>query len=76
METPKFLIADSSEFPEKIYILHTDFPRFLLDVESEEIEWFDALEEEPDVELETEIADLLEMAYEFFDKEMDSYEEE
>lgn len=76
METPKFLIADSSEFPEKIYILHTDFPRFLLDIENEEVEWFDALEEEPDVELETEIADLLEMAYEFFDKEMDSYEEE
>lgn len=74
METPKFLIADNSEFPDKIYIFHTDFPRFLLDVETEEIEWFDALEEEYDVELETEIADLLELAYQFFDREMDSYE--
>lgn len=74
METPKFLIADNSEFPDKIYIFHTDFPRFLLDVETEEIEWFDALEEESDVELETEIADLLELAYQFFDREMDSYE--
>lgn len=75
METPKFLIADNSEFPDKIYILHTDFPRFLLDVETEEIEWFDALEEESDVELETEVAELLEQAYQFFDREMDSYEE-
>ena len=53
METPKFLIADNSDYPEKIYILHTDFPRFLLDVETEEIEWFYELEEEPDVDSET-----------------------
>ena len=76
METPKFLIADNSEYPEKIYILHTEFPRFLLDIESENVEWLDALEEEPDVELETEIADLLELAYDFFEKEMDSEGEE
>ncbi|MFV0304515.1 MAG: hypothetical protein ACK5IC_03405 [Moheibacter sp.] len=75
METPKFLIADSSESANKIYILHTDFPRFLLDVETDEIEWFDSLEDEPDVDLETEIAELLELAYVFFDKEMESYDE-
>ncbi len=76
MEAPKFLIADNSEFPEKIFILHTDFPRFLLDIETEEIEWFDDLEEEPDVDLETEIASLMEKAFDFFDREMDSYEDE
>jgi len=74
MEIPKFLIADNSELPDKIYILHTDFPRFLLDVETEEVEWYDALEEEPDVDLETEITGLIEAAFQFFDKEMDSYE--
>lgn len=74
MEIPKFLIADNSELPDKIYILHTDFPRFLLDVETEEVEWYDDLEEEPDVDLETEITDLIEAAFSFFDKEMDSYE--
>ena len=76
MEAPKFLIADNSEFPEKIYILHTEFPRFLLDIETDEVEWFDELEEEPDVELETEIAELIELAYQFFDREMNSYENE
>lgn len=76
MEAPKFLIADNSDYPEKIFIIHTDFPRFLLDIETEEIEWFDDLEEEPDVDLETEIADLMEKAFDFFDKEMDSYENE
>lgn len=76
METPKFLIADNSDFPEKIFIIHTDFPRFMLDVETEEIEWFDELEEEPDVDLETEIAELMEKAFDFFDREMNSYDEE
>lgn len=76
METPKFLIAYNSDFPEKIFIIHTDFPRFMLDVETEEIEWFDELEEEPDVDLETEIAELMEKAFDFFDREMDSYDEE
>lgn len=76
METPKFLIADNSEFPEKIYILHTDFPRFLLDIETEEIEIYDEIEEDSETDVETELATLLEEAYVFFDKEMDTYEEE
>ena len=76
MQTPKFLIADNSEYPEKMFILHTEFPRFLLDIETEELEWYDEFEEEPDMELEEEITELLKLAYAFFDKEMDSYEEE
>lgn len=76
MQTPEFLIADSSEFPDKIYILHTEFPRFLLDVETEEIEWFDVPEEEADVDMEAEIAALLEQAYQFFDREINTYEED
>jgi hypothetical protein len=74
METPEFLIADNSEFPDKIFILHTEFPRFLLDVETEEVEWFDAIEEEEGVDLETEIADLIGKAFDFFDREMEGYE--
>ncbi|MBW7871497.1 MAG: hypothetical protein H3C39_10615 [Flavobacteriia bacterium] len=74
METPEFLIADNSEFPDKIFILHTEFPRFLLDVETEEVEWFDAIEEEEGVDLEAEIADLIGKAFDFFDREMEGYE--
>jgi len=74
MEIPKFLIADSSALQDKIFILHTDYPRFLLDVETEEIEWYDALENEQDVDLEAEISELIESAYRFFDREMDSYD--
>lgn len=76
MQTPKFLLADNSVFPNKLYIIHTDFPRFLLDVETEEIDWFDDLEEDSEVDLQTEIADLLELAFDFFEQEMNSYQDE
>ena len=30
MEVPKFLIADNSSLDEEIFVLHTEYPRFLL----------------------------------------------
>lgn len=76
MQIPKFLIADNSDSPENIFIVHTEYPRFLLDISTEEIEWLDPLEEESDIDLESEIVELIEMAYEFFDKEIKSLEED
>jgi hypothetical protein len=77
MELPKFLIADNSDFPEKIFILHTEYPRFLLDVETDEVEWFEDLsEEEEGEEFDTEVANLIEMALDFYDKEMADLEGE
>ena len=71
MELPKFLIADNSDFPEKIFILHTEYPRFLLDVETDDVEWFEDLtEEEEGEEFDTEVANLIELALDFYDKEM------
>lgn len=76
MQIPKFLIADNSAHPEQIFIVHTEYPRFLLDISTEEIEWLDDLEEESDVELESEIAELINLAYDFFDEEMSGLEED
>ena len=77
MELPKFLVADNSEFPEKIFILHTEYPRFLLDVETDDIEWFeDISEEEDNEEFNTEIANLIEDALDFDDQEMSLLDDE
>ena len=77
MDLKKFLIADNSDFPEKIFILHTEYPRFLLDVETDEVEWFEDLsEEEEGEEFDTEVANLIEMALDFYDKEMADLEGE
>ena len=47
MKLPKFLMADNSEFPEDLFVVHTEYPRFILNVEEEEVEWLDDLEGDP-----------------------------
>ena len=39
MNLPKFLLADNSQFPEDIFVLHTEFPRFVINLKDDEIEW-------------------------------------
>lgn len=74
---PKFLIADNSQVdPDKVYVLHTESPRFL--VESDEdgipskpvIHWFD--EQPESVEL---VGDLIAQADAFLDAELDYQED-
>lgn len=77
MDLPKFLIADNSDFPDKIFIVHTDYPRFILDVENEDLEFLENLEEEEeDDSFNDEVTALVEQAFVFFDREMDLYDEE
>ena len=74
---PKFLIADNSqEFPEKIYVVHNEAPRFIVESDIEDfysnqhIHWID---EKPDDE--SYIEDLLEEADDFIEAEFDSQED-
>jgi len=77
MELPKFLIADNSDYPEKIFILHTEYPRFLLDVETDDVEWFEDLSDEEESEdFDTEVANLIELALDFYDREIADLEGE
>ncbi|PQL90773.1 hypothetical protein [Apibacter adventoris] len=75
MKLPKFLIADNSDFPDDLYVVHTEFPRFILNVEEEEVEWFDELEGEEE-EITNEVNHLIQQAFDFCDDEIDKYEEE
>ncbi len=71
---PKFLVADNTDFPEAIYIVHTEYPRFVLNLENDEVEWFDALEKDKDVDLDTEVKDLIIQAEDFYQREVDRYQ--
>lgn len=73
MDLPKFLLADNSDF-EDAFVLHTEYPRFLLNTNTDEVEWFDDVEDEED--LENQVKSLLEEAFEFFETELDAYEQE
>ena len=74
MDLPKFLIADNSELKEAIFVLHTQYPRFLLNVDNDEIHWMEEFEKEDKAELESQTASLIEQALQFYDKEMEIIE--
>ena len=76
MELPKFVLADNSDFPEDIFVIHLDYPRFVINLKDDEIEFLEDLEDEDQTELESEMEHLITLAGEFYDREMERYEEE
>ena len=75
MELPKFLLGDNTDFPSAIYIVHTEYPRFILNLENDEVEWLEDFSAEDEAELASEAATLLEQATAFYDREIMRYEE-
>ncbi|MEK9604092.1 MAG: hypothetical protein VW127_06690 [Flavobacteriaceae bacterium] len=74
MDLPKFLIADNSELEEAIFVVHTEYPRFFLNVVNDDIHWMEEFEKEDKAELESQTTNLIEQALNFYDKEMKSFE--
>ena len=74
MDLPKFLLADNSNFPEDIFVLHTEFPRFIINLKDDEIEWFEDLTGENEEDIATELAVLMDKAGAFYDSEMKQYD--
>ena len=74
MDLPKFLIADSSELEDVIFVIHTAYPRFLINVINDEVHWMEEFEKEDREELETQITQLIEDALNFYDKEIKNFE--
>lgn len=74
MVLPKFLLADNSNYPDDIFVLHTAFPRFLINLKDDQMEWFDDLVGTDENEMANEVATLMDQAGEFYDVEMKKYE--
>ena len=41
MNLPKFLLGDNTEFQDAIFVIHTEYPRFVINLVDDEIEWFE-----------------------------------
>ena len=73
MNLPKFLLADNSKHPEDIFVLHTEYPRFLINLKDDTVEWFEDLSGEKEEDVTTELADLMDKAGTFYDDEMKQF---
>jgi len=75
MDLPRFLIGDNSDLPDTVFIIHTEFPRFVMNLESGEVEWMEEFDQQDQKELEMEAENLIQQAYDFYDREIERYEE-
>ena len=72
MTVPKFLLGDNTDHPEDIFIVHTEYPHFIINLLNDDIEWFDELRGD-ESEIAVEIARLIEEASIFYDRQMARY---
>ena len=35
MELPKYILGDNTDFPNAIFVIHTEFPRFIINLEND-----------------------------------------
>ena len=75
MALPKFILGDNTDYPDAIYVIHTEFPRFIINLENDEVEWFEDFDAEDQKELESETQNMIKLATEFYDREISLYEE-
>lgn len=75
MDFPKFLLGDNTDYPDAIFVVHTEYPRFIINLENDDVEWLEDFDQSDEKELATLAEDLITDASEFYDREVSRYEE-
>lgn len=75
MELPKYILGDNTDFPNAIFVIHTEFPRFIINLEDDEVEWLEDFDQHDEKELELEMENLINEATAFYDREVARYED-
>ena len=74
MDFPKFLLGDNTDYPTAIFVIHTEFPRFIINLENDDVEWLEDFDQHDQKELEMEAESLIQQATDFYDREISRYE--
>jgi len=74
MEFPKFLLGDNTDYPDAIFIIHTEFPRFIINLENDEVEWLEEFDKEDEKELASEAENIVQAANDFYERELSRYD--
>ncbi|HIE45824.1 MAG TPA: hypothetical protein EYG80_01230 [Flavobacteriaceae bacterium] len=75
MELPRFLTADNTNNPNDNFVIHTEYPRFIINLIDDEIEWLEDITITDQADFTNQVAELIDEATAFYDKEMKNYEE-
>ena len=72
---PKFILGDNTDMPNAMFVVHLEYPRFVLNLDNDEVEWLEEFDEEDTKELEAESENLIEEAIAFYEREITRIEE-
>ena len=75
MDYPKFLLGDNSAYPEDVFIIHTEFPRCIINLKDDTVEWMEEFDKNDEEELLQESQIMIVAATQFYDKEIEIYNE-
>ena len=75
MDLPKFFFFFNTDFPDDIYVIHLDYPRFIINLKDDEVEFLEEAEDLDEGELNDEMEMLISLANDFYDREVKLYEE-
>ena len=75
MTLPKFILGDNTDLPHAIFVIHTEFPRFIINLEDDEVEWLEDFDQHDEKQLELETETLIEDATAFYDREVSRYDD-
>jgi len=75
MEFPKFLLGDNTDFPDAIFVVHTEYPRFIINLQNDDVEWLEDFDKSDEADLATEAEILITQANEFYDREVSRYDD-
>jgi len=76
MKIPRFILGDATETPDAIFVVHTEFPRCIIDLATDELQFWDDISKEDEDELRQETENLVKEASDFYDAEVRIYEAE
>ena len=70
MELPKFLLADNTSLQNVIFIIHTEYPRFIINITNDDVYWLEDFDKKDEEILDSRAEQLINEALSFYDKEI------
>ncbi len=71
---PKFVMADNTDFPDDIFVIHLEYPHFLINLKDDSVEFLEDISDEDQKELSATMDALIDEASVFYDREIDRIE--
>jgi len=76
MNLPRFLTADNTDNPNDNFVIHTEYPRFIINLIDDEIKFLEDIKVADQEEFTLQVAELIDEASVFYDREVAHYKED